>query len=370
MRSAIPASHSVARQISAEFTALWVWWIHELREVWHWLVERIAPDRARRFVVELTDGAGVVRSMGMTKDAGPRHFTLAPDGGLPELSQIWQQDAPLNARAVLILPGSSVLTCQLSLPPVHDRNISGIIDLQLERELPISRDHLYIDWEIQEKRADRSSIVSVAIARRAQIDKLCDAVRSWGWNILGIGVNESNGQPRFNLLPAHSGRLKLTLERRDWYLIGGAFVLCAAYLVTCAAQWGYERYSLAEPLDIALAQVMNLQKRRAELAAGSKPIASLREMMEPRSVPQVLAELSAVVPADTWIYQLEIRTPATQTPHIKFEAYTPAASVLINLLERSAQLENVQLVESATADVATSTQRVELTARTASVVEQ
>lgn len=370
MTPAITDPHSIARRVAAELTAVWAWWIHELREIWHSLVGRVAPDRARRFVVEFSGDAGVIRSMGAAKDAEPRHFTLSADGGLPELNQIWKQDAPVNARAELILPGSSVLTCQLSLPPVHDRDIGRVIDLQLERELPLSRDHLYIDWEILERRADRSTVVVVAMTRRSQIDQLRDAVRSWNWRIVRIAVNDGKGQPRFNLLPARSSRLKLTLGARDWHLVWSAFALCAVCLVTCIAQWGYERYSLAEPLDSALVQVAGLQRQRAELAAGSKPIASLLKMMGLQGVPQTLANLSAAVPADTWMYQLEIRAQAAQTPLIRFEAYTPAVSTLIERLEQSRELENVQLVESATADVATSMQRVELTARAASAEGQ
>jgi hypothetical protein len=78
----------------------------------------------------------------------------------------------------------------------------------------------------------------------------------------------------------------------------------------------------------------------------------------------VLAAISVAVPQDSWIYEMQIHTPTAAAALVEVEAYTPAATGLVDALEQSPAFEQVQLVQATSAGVASGgADRIELTAR-------
>jgi hypothetical protein len=368
MIPAAAALRSFAHRTGSEIMGLATWWISELRETWLEFFERIAPNRARRFLVEIDKDTGVVRQIGNATSTPLQSFSLDGRGGLPALREFWTEGAPGRARAFVALPESSVLICKLQLPPVRDRDVGRVVDLRLERELPLPADQLYVDWEVTERHADRSRTVSVAIARRSDVDRLRDAIQSWGWNVFAIGLSGGGNRLRFNLMPKRPHVLDLTIGKREWLLVASAAVLCALYCVTVLGQWWFERSRLAGALDEARTQMAAIHRRQVELDSLSQPLVALGDLMKSKSAVEALTAMSSVIPADTWVYQTEIRqnevrAPAAAEVLIKLEAYTPAATTLIGLLQGSDEFEQVQLVETASAGLGTASDRVELTAR-------
>jgi hypothetical protein len=341
-----------------ETDAFIAWWLHELRDTWIAVSERLAPQRSQHFIIDLTGPRAAIRRQGST-DASAE-FTSGADCELPDVHTFWPAAASTNARASVLLPEKSVLTGELRLPPMPARDVARAVDLQLERKLPLSRDQLYLDWHVREVFADRSRLIEFVVARRRTVDRVRDGLRAWGWRAVAVTHNAAGNRPWSNLLPRLPRRLSFNIGPRERYLAWGAAALLVLYVTIGVGKALMDRASVRNELRQARAQMETVEKQRAVLGFESKPIAQLHELMARPSAAEGLAAISSAVPHDTWIYQADIKAlPNGVTAQL--EGYTPSATSLLQGLQQSNQLEAIELVEAASAGLGAG-ERIELKA--------
>lgn len=359
-------------RLGSELAALARWWIHEVREAWHDFMERIAPQRARRYLIRLHGGGGSVTRIGTQQQIEAREFSLSESGELPSLQQFWPEQAPGRARAFVALPEASVLMCELQLPPIRAAQLRDAVALRMERELPLPADQVCVDWKPVPRGNEGAQALSVAIARRAEVQRVRDAVHSWGWTVVGVGLWSEGGRPAFDVLPRQQ-LFEFTLGVRERRLLGAAATLCVLWCAVTLGQWGFERSKLAVPLAQARVATEQIRTRKAELQKLGAPLVELNKTMQETSVTEVLAALSAAVPSDTWVYQFDARSTGTDkstTGEVKLEAYTVAATSLIEQLQASRRFAQVRLLESTASGLETGGDRVKLTAQLAAAGAQ
>jgi hypothetical protein len=356
-----------ARRAADELNAFAGWWLHELRDTWLMVSERVAPQRAQHFIVDLCGPGGVIRRAGQGASDAIVEFSFDSAGELPDLSQLWPNSVPRDARATVLLPDSCVLACELRLPPVADRDLTRAVDLQLERELPLARHELYVDWSVREVRADRSRVVDVIVARRTVVDDIRNAVRAWGWRLVAVTRHES-GRQRFNLLPVKGGRWSFHVGRRERYLAWSASALVFLYASVALARGAIERASFRDELEQARAQIARIDEQNALLAREGRPIVLLHEIMAQPSAAEGVIAISHAMPKDSWIYQADIRSSAAGVS-MQLEAYTPSSTNLLQGLEASGRLAAVELVQTTAAGPGSAAERVEFRAAIGTGVE-
>jgi hypothetical protein len=341
--------------IAHEANAIIAWWLHELRDTWIAASERLAPKRSQHFIIDLTAPRAAIRRQGSTETSV--EFTSGPDCELPDLQSFWPEGAPMNARATVLLPDASVLTGELRLPPMPERDVTRAVDLQLERKLPLSRDQLYLDWRVREVLPDRSRLIDFTVARRRTVDRVRNGVQAWSWR--AVAVTDSSEWS--NLLPPLPRRLSFDIGPRERYLAWGAAALLVLYVTVAVGKAVMDRASVTDELRQARAQMEHITKQRAVLDLEGKPIAQLHELMAQPSAAEALAAISSAVPHDTWIYQADIKAlPSGVTAQL--EGYTPSATSLLQGLQQSNHLQGIELVEAASAGMGAG-ERVELKAR-------
>lgn len=332
--------HSAAVRASDEINAFIAWWLHELRETWLVTSDRFAPKQSRHFVIDLTERRG----------------------DPAELADFSADHVPAHARATVLLPESSVLRCELRLPPVAQRDVARVVELQLERKLPLPPEQLYVDWRVREALADRSRIVDVIMARRTVIDRLRESVLARGARPVAITSKEPAGRQHFNLLPAPTRRLSFAVGTRERYLAWSAAALIFVYVAVAVGKGWLERASISDDLAQARAQMTKIREQRALLVTQGKPIALLHKVMSQPSAAEALVAVSSAFPQDSWIYQADIRALAGSVS-VNLEGYAPSGTALLQGLEGSGRLEAIELIEATSAGVGSGSERVELKAR-------
>jgi hypothetical protein len=346
-----------------ELSAFGAWWVHEVRDAWTAVMERVAPQSSRHFTLDLSGAQGVLSTAGEDSAAAVVPIMASSTGQLPALSEAWPQASIGSARVMVLLHDSATLTCLLRLPPVAERDVARAVELQLERELPLPREQLYVDWWVQEKGTDQSRVVVVLMARRQYIDTLRDSVREWGWRILAIRGRSRAGQLAGNLLPSAGSRWSFAIGGREGTLVWSCLALCCIYIALVAGQWSYERFSLAAPLERAREQISQIRSREAQLRQDLAPITALRNLMQGDSPARALAAMSTVLPANAWAYHTDIRTPPEGEATLSFEGYTASATQTVEALGRSSQFKAVELVQAASDDQGSGRERIEIRAR-------
>ena len=331
---------SVAARASGEANAFIAWWLHELRETWRAASERFASGQSRHFVIDLAE----------KRD------------GSTVLDESIGTDVPTKTAATVLLPESCVLKCELRLPPMGERDVARVVELQLERKLPLPREQLYVDWRVREVLADRARIVDVVMARRTVVDGFRESVRARGWRPVAITTKEPAGREHFNLLPAPTRRLSFAVGTRERYLAWSAVGLVFLYIVVAIGKGWLDRTSVGDDLEKARVQTTKIEQQRALLVTEGRPIALLHEVMLQPSAADGLVAVSSALPHDSWIYQADIRALPSGVA-VNLEGYTSSSTSLLQGLEGSGRLEAIELVEATSAGVGSGSERVQLKAR-------
>lgn len=347
-----------AQRAARELLALCMWWFNEIHQAWLDLLGRVSAERARRFMVRLNPAGGRITQIGGEQTVVLKDFVATGPLGIPPLQSFWSDGAPARGHAMVSLPDTAVLLRHLHLPALSEREAAAAIELQLERELPLSREAFYTSWDMQRRAVDRSWDVTIAIAHRRDIDSVYEAITAWGWQVQAVGPGENDAKVGFNLLPVRARTFDLSFGRRERLLGWGAAALLALCIVTVLGQWSYERLSLADELENARSRLAVLQRREAELEKLSAPVIALRTLMNDKSAVDALTAMSSVIPQDTWIYQSQVQAAASTPLQIRIEAFTPSASALAKQIQASPQWQQVKILQASA--VGTGQERVEL----------
>jgi len=341
-----------SRRLREECTHLAQWWLHEMREVAADLEQRWAPGKAQRTTLYLTPLLGRIEQR--WRDGRVQSTEFAPAAaGIPVAS-----DTSIH----VVLPESDVLIRRIRLPAAAERNIAAVIELQLARELPVARDQVHVDWRIEARSPDGSKIdVAIAMVRSSEIARIMDATSEWKLRVLSISVAIEADRTAFNFAPRRSARAIGQLTTIDRRLMVSAAVLTILHVALVGAQWFTERSIVGKALAAANIPAQRVEHMQAQLAEQRKPLAVLSALMQSPSSAAVLTDLTATIPTDTWLPQLEIQIRDNDAT-LTLTAITPTATLLMDRLESAPRVAEIKLRSSSPAGLA-ERDRIELSAR-------
>jgi general secretion pathway protein L len=247
-------------------------------------------------------------------------------------------------RITLAIPGRQTLRKTLKLPAALEENLKQALAYDLDRHTPFKADELYFDAAVAGRDAARGEIrVDLAAARRNVVDQALQHVQSWGAQAVAVVPDPPSvaGASRLNLIPealrpAHAGW-------RRWQLWIPIVLLAAAAAAAIAIPlWQKREHAIAlnKEADAARAQAAVSEGLRAELTrlTGDYNFALERKFAFPATV-QVLDEITKLLPDDTWLTQMELKTVsrAKEAPHreLLLRGESANAGRLITLFEES-----------------------------------
>jgi hypothetical protein len=83
---------------------------------------------------------------------------------------------PAGATVHLALPCNAALLERMTLPSIDRAELSGMVQLQLEKTLPYSVDEVSSDFDVLEQAESESTLLTVT-AKHTQLDRLCEPLR-------------------------------------------------------------------------------------------------------------------------------------------------------------------------------------------------
>lgn len=338
------------------------WWIDELKGVVEALWERLAPQAATR-VIGHVYASGAVLWLRRGRRVSPLGtVNRLPSGAWPDtpsLSEAWA----IGTRADIGLLPDQVLVRELTLGLVARADRAGLVQLYLERELPLSLERFYYTHrELPRSHSAEPLACQVQVAHRATIEELVVRLRGWGLKPARVGLAEGTTGVVDNFLPTSRRPWRLDLLKkadRRWAMAAAA--LAALWVATIGAQWGFERWrvnGIASKTHAAALAVANLADRIERVAT---PTQEFSRIMATSDAADVLTTLSESVPTDSWAYELSIDAPLHAPSDIKMIGFASSAPSLIDALQRVPQLSEVTLVNQL--PDGTQRSRVQLTLR-------
>ncbi len=308
----------------ARFAGFWSWWTGELATFVPRSARAAAKRRRLRPVLAFeADHAALWRpvagAQGIAMEAAVK-IPLAGDApaaraALDSVPRVVYGGASAPARLVVALPPRSVLRRSLTLPAAVEEGLVEALAFDLDRHTPFKADELYFDAAVVGRDPGHGRIrVDLAAARRSIVDRAVAQAESWGATVVGVtpdapGTTEPS---RLNLLPA---------ERRPppgagaWLRIWAPLALLLALVAVAVALpvWQKREYAIAllRIVDEARGQAAVSEGLRGALEKESAdynfPLE--RKFAFPSSL-QVLDEITKLLPDDTWLTQMEVKTQA------------------------------------------------------------
>lgn len=259
---------------------------------------------------------------------------------IPEYRYHWPLTEPVahpagEVRQVLVLAQGAVLLQTLQLPLAAARNLSTVVGYELDRFTPFEAEQLYFVARQEQRTATQVQVTLVAILRE-RLDQILVECAALGLqphavdvNAMGIDLLPAPLRPRQR--PAGKG-----LQRSlPW--------LCGALLIAAMLLWLNDRQRVLdvmhEQVQQQKAQVAEVQRLRQQLlnTRGAAQYLIRRKSAQP-PLAALLNELTACLPADTWIDQLDVNNGA----EVSFSGQSAKASALITRIKACHSLENAQ----------------------------
>lgn len=282
-----------------------------------------------------------------------RHFAtltnaeleLSAGGALREaiLADNWKENL---TQVELYLPSHLVMFRVLDLPAKDPVSLRQMLSFQLARLTPFSADKLYFDAAVAHHDAERNQgSVHVAAVPREKVDPVLLQLESaTGMCVSSLGYESTDTDRSFNLFGSRRvpTRWWRRLNMNSFLLVA---LLAALFLAAVAPVYQKREQVLDRKADIEriYATASATMQTRNALEDQLQTLNFLLISRPEHTVPEVLSELSDVVPDDIFLSNLRI-----QSGNVTFSGLGTGVVDLIDTLNESSMFEGARLTSSVT----------------------
>jgi general secretion pathway protein L len=330
------ASMEAAGSTGEQFRRFWRWWVGELRGcvpsgIVHWLSRlRVAPlvmPEDGGFAVYRFDGAMWQR---VARAAGDTPEVLAKALGAT------LRKAGIERFAVGLFPGQ-FLAKTISLPQAAEENLHNALRYELDRHTPFKPDDVGFDCcVVGRDQKNREIAVKLVIAPKATISQAVAGVAGTGLLVTAVqpGFPDRASLP-INLLPHDESGNGHVLRLKRWL----PWVLLALLGLTALFLPIYQKRAQVIELQPQVngaaqqAQAADLLHQQLDRAQAEYNYVLQKRYATPTSL-QLLAEVTRLLPDDTWLQSFELRT-MSKGREVQLQGETGVAGKMIELFEQS-----------------------------------
>ncbi|HYD31122.1 MAG TPA: PilN domain-containing protein [Azospirillaceae bacterium] len=336
---------SVPSRLRGDLTRFFGWWFAELSFLLpRWLHIRhgavdLEPAGAEIFVHSAQGGEAV---------------RLPAEAGV--VARFLKQHGLNRSAVTLRLPAGEVLRRIVHLPLAAEENLREVLGFEMDRHTPFKADEVHFDGRIVARDPDAQRLtVDLAVATRPAVDRALRQAALWGIAPARLAPSGDDG---FDLLPASAAPAPSVRRHVNRFLVAGGVALAAVavYLPVHRQQDGLAR--LHHEIATARADAQARDRLRQEL---DRLLAEERFLVERRQkhpmLVEVLAELTRLMPDDTWITQVQVEEGSVQ-----FAGQSPASSQLVRVVEDSKLFRNATFRAPVTQDPKSNLERFLLSA--------
>ncbi|HAO33886.1 MAG TPA: PilN domain-containing protein [Candidatus Competibacter sp.] len=339
-----------------EWPSFWIWWREGLLA---WL-----PLATRRWL------AGSSRRLVVALDGG--EWALARDeaGQIQELERLDRTAPDWSAAAkwfktekpqqlVVRFPADQALIRGLSLPLAAEKNPRQVAGFEMDRLTPFTAAQVYYDTTVLERQLDQRRLrVELTALPQAGVEPVLAALRQQG--LQPDVVDVAGGRPGLNLLPVEQRVRRGLAQRRLWAVL----VVCALLLVAAAAVlpiWQQRQLLIgvlakADKLQPAANQALALRDQLERAIETSRMLLQKKQALPPKV--DLLRELTAILPDDTWLERLQIKGD-----NLQIIGQSAKASALIGIVDTSKFMNSPGFASPVTIDPRFGKERFMLNAR-------
>lgn len=338
------------------------WWLGELGALVPGPLRRAIAGRGDALSFELSGGELVVAraAAGGVVEIGRVDLNVPIADQRTAVRKIMKKNASGRTEIVLALGGEQVLNKVLDLPSTAESELRDLLYFELDRQTPYRPEQARYDFRIADiNPVTRRMQVEMVVAPVEAVDRIVALAAEWGVqpSVVTVTGIDDIANPAFDL----SGGAREGTNRLG-RIAASALALLAAGLLAVAVWLPLEAQRLAAlDAERILAEARNSAVVAADLRDELDRVASagsflVRRKGETQMVTAVLANLTRLLPDDTWLFELHVRDR-----EVRARGYAPSASAVLEMIENSPAFGNPSFSSPVTRVKGVDAERFDLT---------
>ena len=311
------------------------WWGEELGNALPAQLRARVQYARRRLLIQLDnneialsiDGTGTVQSLDS--------FATGMDLQLQQqrIRELLQEHELTEVGRDLLLSESDVLRTEVTMPLATEANLRQALAYEMDRHTPFQAEDIFFAWRVLSRDREAGQIhFELFVTRRVPVEAMLEQLRKLGLAPGGIDVYIDNELLGINLLPnALRHRVVNKQARMNWVFAGIALVLMAFVMVQSLGLRQHQVEAINEAIDGVRAEAMAVQQIRKQIDDASDAAGFLQgRKIDNGYKIERLAELTRILPQDTFLDRLSLHAETTQ-----MQGKSDNAQSLIELINSS-----------------------------------
>lgn len=318
------------------------WWVGELVQLLPADMRARMQHASRRVAMRVAAGELEIASV----EGGSLHvlevFSLEQDARV-QRQQIRDLLVERDLHEVprdLLLGEDEVLRKEIKLPQAAESNLRQALGFEMDRHTPFKADEVYYDYRILGRDRDAGlTRIELVAAPRGSVSSAIELLAPRGMAPTGADVLLDGLPASLNLLPPDL-RYRMTNRRSRMNMLMGLAAVVLLALVMAQSLW-LRQHQIAEvqdAIETVRAEARLVQGLRGQIEDASEA-ASFMQRRRNESPPtvQVLAEVSRVLPDDTYLDRIRV-----WDGNVQMQGKSSNAQQLIEIVNQSKMLGNAE----------------------------
>ena len=316
------------------------WWGEELGNMMPAQFRAHIQYARRRLLVESANG-----EIALSVDDGESVqsldiFSTEQDPQLQQqrVRELLQQHELTEVNRDLILSESDILRTEVVMPLAAEANLRQALAYEMDKHTPFPAEDIFFCWKVLSRDREAGQLhFELFVTPRGPVEAQLELLKRLGLKPSGVDVRGSDGLLGINLLPvALRHRVVNQQSRINWVIAAATLVL----LVVVMSQSLWLRENQKENVETAIeevrAEAMAVQQIRKQIDDAREAAGFLQShKIDNGYKVEVIAELTRILPDDTFLDRLSVHAKTTQ-----MQGKSDNAQALIELINDSPFFEN------------------------------
>lgn len=316
------------------------WWGEELRNAMPLQFRERMQYARRKLLMQFSDGELFFSINDEKAVQSLDSMAVDQDSQLQQqqVRDLLQRHELTEVNRDLLLPQGVVLHTHVVMPLATEANLRQALAYEMDRHTPFSAEEVFYSWHNLSRDREAGQLhFELYVTPREAVEKQLEQLKRLGLTPSGIDVITPDGPLGINLLPEALRYHVINQQVRVNWAIGA---VAAFLLVFVMAQslWlrDHQLESINEAIDSVRAEAMAVQQIRKQIDDASEAAGFLQgRKIENGYKIEMLAELSSILPADTYLDRLSMHAGTTQ-----MQGKSGNAQSLIELINASPYFDN------------------------------
>lgn len=316
------------------------WWGEELRNAMPTRFRARMQYARRRLLIQLGEGDISLSVDDASSIQSLDTFSTEGDAQLQQqrIRELLQQHELTEVSRDFLLPESVVLRTQVVMPLAAEANLRQALAYEMDKHTPFQAEEVFYNWRIQNRDREAGQVhFELYVTPREPVVTQVEFLKRLGLAPAGVDV-ATDGRPLgINLLPdALRHHIVNQQARVNWAIAAVALFLMVFVMAQSLWLREHQVKSIGEAIDKVRAEAMAVQQIRKQIDDAAEAAGFLQaHKIENGYKVEMLAELTRVLPSNTYLDRLSLHAETTQ-----MQGKSDNAQSLIELINDSPRFEN------------------------------